>query len=66
MEDLKPEYRLEIIHLYEASCSSESETAKQHELNSLMLLTVLKNKKQIQYVLNLSKLILFLSFISMY
>jgi hypothetical protein len=66
MEDLRLEYRLEIIHLYEVSSSSESEIGRKHGLNSLTLLTVLKKRSKYNYVLNLSQLILFLSFISTY
>jgi hypothetical protein len=61
MEVLRLEYKLEIIYLYEVSSLSESETGRQHGLNSLTLLTILKNTQKIQYILNPSKLALFLS-----
>jgi hypothetical protein len=56
--------KLEIIHRCEDGSSSKNETRRQHGLNSLPLFTTLKNKEKIWYILNTSKITLFLSFMN--
>lgn len=58
--------KLEIICLCEVSSLSKSGTGRQSGLISLVLFTMLKNKEKIQYIQNLRKRTLFLSFMSTY
>lgn len=58
--------KFQIICQCEVNTLSKSETGRQYGLISLTLFTILKNKEKIQYILNLRKLTLFLSFMSTY
>jgi hypothetical protein len=59
-------YILEIIHLYEVSSPSSNKIGRQYGLTSLTLFMLLKNKEKIRYIPNLSKLTVFLFFVSTY
>jgi hypothetical protein len=60
------ELRLELICLCEVGSPSKSETGRRYGSISSTLFIMLKNKEKIQYILNLSKPILVLSFMSAY